>query len=168
MRRVRVEKLCPKTPSKTYFNGFPVVVLETWWLKTTNCFSISNLGCALQLFCSDLCSKADFHFLLWWHIWQKAFWWSRLWQGHKEWMRVETELTCEFFSLLTVLFYQQTWVIGSEMRDQLNSVRTEVFWRKIHNMHLSPKMVASKTNGTIRKCSSRAFQSMSVCFDQNG
>jgi hypothetical protein len=39
-----------------------------------------------------------------------------------------------------------------------NSLRTEVFLRKIHKICFPQKRLNQKNNGTIRKCSSRAFQ----------
>jgi hypothetical protein len=51
----------------------------------------------------------------------------------------------------------------------LSSLRTEVtcIWEKFRKCFFSLKMRNRKTNGTIRTCSSRAFQwmVMSVCFD---
>jgi hypothetical protein len=41
----------------------------------------------------------------------------------------------------------------------LNSLRTEVFWKKKNQkMHVPRRWLKQTTNGTIRKCYSKAFQ----------
>jgi hypothetical protein len=45
-----------------------------------------------------------------------------------------------------------------------NPLRTEAFWEKKSENTFSPKWVNHKTNGTIRKCSSRAFRGGSRIF----